>query len=212
MRGVVLVFATLLVARVASAQSPPPEAIREGTAGQAAYDAGDFATALTHFERARSLYPDPILTYNVARCHDRLGHPREAVEAYRAYLSQAGDLSDADRREVDDAIRRNEALAAPEPTPGAGTAAPATSPPAETGESGLGWPFYTAAGVAAVGAIGAVVFNFVALSEQRSVGCGTFDDWAACDTANTYTTATLVLGGVALAAAGVATVLWLMDE
>src|SRR5437660_1352841 len=68
--------------------------------GAAAYAAHDYARALDRFEAARRLKPLPAFDYNIARCHDRLGHAREAVDGYQRYL----DTGPADAAEVRDRV------------------------------------------------------------------------------------------------------------
>jgi tetratricopeptide (TPR) repeat protein len=55
-------------------------------AGQARYRAGRFAEALEAFSAAQALRPHPSVTFNLARCHDRLGNLARALRAYREYL------------------------------------------------------------------------------------------------------------------------------
>jgi tetratricopeptide (TPR) repeat protein len=63
--------------------------------GVAAYGAHDYAHALDKFEEARRLKPLPAFDFNIARCHDRLGHAQPALDAYQRYLAAAPDAPDA---------------------------------------------------------------------------------------------------------------------
>jgi hypothetical protein len=54
--------------------------------GLALYDARDYRSALSEFEAARQTHPAPELTFNIARCHDRLEERRAAAEGYEEYL------------------------------------------------------------------------------------------------------------------------------
>jgi tetratricopeptide (TPR) repeat protein len=85
------VFLALLLPCLAGADElPDPDtemAQRLFNEGAAAYDAHDYARALERFEAARRLKPLPAFDYNIARCHDRLGHPREAIDSYQRYLA-----------------------------------------------------------------------------------------------------------------------------
>lgn len=69
--------------------------------GRAMYEREDYAGALDEFTAANAIAPLPELEYNIARCHDRLDHPAEAIAAYRRYLAtprKAGDeRADAER-------------------------------------------------------------------------------------------------------------------
>lgn len=53
---------------------------------KAAYRGGRFAAAIVAFRAAGRLRPSPLLTFNIARCHEKLGHARAAIGAYRRYL------------------------------------------------------------------------------------------------------------------------------
>jgi hypothetical protein len=57
--------------------------------GAAAYEAHDYVHALERMEAARALHPAPQLDYNIARCHDRLGHDAPALSEYERYVAQA---------------------------------------------------------------------------------------------------------------------------
>ncbi|MGE0789981.1 MAG: tol-pal system YbgF family protein [Sandaracinaceae bacterium] len=63
-------------------------------AGEAAYANGEFDAALAYFRRCYELTHDPDVLYNVATVEDRLRHDEEALEAYRAYLSERPDTPD----------------------------------------------------------------------------------------------------------------------
>jgi tetratricopeptide (TPR) repeat protein len=59
------------------------------------YDAGRFAEALAELEAARSAAPLPELDYNIGRCHERLGHRQEAIDAYERFLAGKPEDDDA---------------------------------------------------------------------------------------------------------------------
>lgn len=46
------------------------------------FEAHDYAGALRHFELAHAHYPHPAMQYNIAHCHEELGHRAEACTAY----------------------------------------------------------------------------------------------------------------------------------
>lgn len=50
--------------------------------GLSAFKVPDYPRALTNFEAAYALIPDPVLLLNIGRAHYRLGHPDKAVEYY----------------------------------------------------------------------------------------------------------------------------------
>jgi tetratricopeptide (TPR) repeat protein len=127
--AMVLLLATVAAVPVARAAPPegetPPvaspsedenkEAARdEVRAASTAFQAGDYQTAIDHYEAAMALRPAPKLHYNIAVCHQRLSlsadTPEErtrqrdlAIERYNAYLEQNPQAED--RLEVAQTIR-----------------------------------------------------------------------------------------------------------
>ena len=82
--------------------------------GSEAFSAGDYATALRHYEAAMAILPAPKLHYNIGVCHQRLSLAAEtpeartlerdlAIESYNAYLEQNPQADD--RLEVAETIR-----------------------------------------------------------------------------------------------------------
>ena len=65
-------------------------------AGSQHYNLGEFQQALDSFKEAYRNYEDPSFLYNIAQCERQLGHKREAVREYRAYLNNS---ENADNRE-----------------------------------------------------------------------------------------------------------------
>ncbi len=57
--------------------------------GTSAFRAGMYHDARVSFERAYSLYPEPVLLFNIASCHRRAGDARSAIAAYRRFLDAA---------------------------------------------------------------------------------------------------------------------------
>src|SRR5690554_5772885 len=68
-------------------------------AGQAAFDAGDFDTALANFQKAYALFPHPDLKYRIARCHEYLGELPEAIAAYQFFLDATPQAEERGRIE-----------------------------------------------------------------------------------------------------------------
>jgi len=60
-------------------------------AGNGAYADGEFEKALPFFERAYEILPKPVIHFKMAVCHERAGHPDEALRFYRRYLEQRPD-------------------------------------------------------------------------------------------------------------------------
>ncbi len=94
-----------------------PAASRSVLAGRAAFDRGDYAGAIVHFEAAMALRPAPKLHYNLGVCHMRLHrqagergdaaaesrHAAAAIESLNTYLRARPDADD--RVEVEDMVR-----------------------------------------------------------------------------------------------------------
>lgn len=70
---------------------------------RAAFDAGDYETALSRFRQAYELSPRPQLLYNIAATLDRLRRDVEAVAALRAFLEASPETPD--RVEIEARIR-----------------------------------------------------------------------------------------------------------
>jgi tetratricopeptide (TPR) repeat protein len=95
--------------------------------GKQLFDAGDYRGAMAEFATADKLAPSPLLEFNIALCHERLGEKAEAVRRYRQYLDRVPDAQN--RTQVEQKIHQLEsemkADSAPPP--------PATVPPPSTG-------------------------------------------------------------------------------
>jgi hypothetical protein len=79
-----------------------------------AFDTGDYALALAHFQAAMDLRPAPKLYYNIAVCHQRLSlqtddpeartrHREQAIDNYNLYLEHNPEAED--RRDVAAIVR-----------------------------------------------------------------------------------------------------------
>jgi len=86
--------------------------------GKQAFDEGRFERALKYFKDAYDLSRRAQLQFNIGTVLDRLRRDREAVSAYRSYLTQTPNA--ANRAPVEERIRLLEdALAKSEPPPAA---------------------------------------------------------------------------------------------
>mgnify|MGYP006201645631 CR=1 FL=1 len=64
----------------------------------------DYTSALSHYFASNRLAPNQNVTFNIARCYDRLERP---VEAYRYYARyRAVVVKEADIKAADDAMER----------------------------------------------------------------------------------------------------------
>jgi hypothetical protein len=79
------------LAGTANLQASSTSAAREFDDAVAAFERGEFARALAGFEAAYRESPHPIVAFNLARVHERVGHQRSAVRYYLAFLD--GDTS-----------------------------------------------------------------------------------------------------------------------
>ncbi len=117
MRRTVLLVALLFVARATfAAPDPREQAKKHYAAGEARWKAGNYRGAIIEFTAADELAPSPVLSYNVALCHDKLGQREDAVRHYREYLSRWPEAPN--RAEVEARIAAL-AVAVPEPAPAA---------------------------------------------------------------------------------------------
>src|SRR5438045_3420761 len=65
------------------------EARRHFENGTRLYAKGQLVDALSEFEQANALKPDPALLYDLAQTHRSLGHDATALTFYRAFLDAA---------------------------------------------------------------------------------------------------------------------------
>jgi tetratricopeptide (TPR) repeat protein len=81
-------------------------------AGVAAYEEGRFRDAIARFKEADQLSPSPLLSFNIAKVHDRMADNPSALASYRDYLRRlpTAENSDAVRKriqELEQALRAN---------------------------------------------------------------------------------------------------------
>jgi tetratricopeptide (TPR) repeat protein len=96
-------------------------------AGSAAYEAGDFTTAIQEWKAAQLLRPAPLLDFNIGLAYERLGRQNAACKYYRRYLEQVPQAPE--RAEIEARLHCGEAQAATPP----GGAPPAAIPPGAPG-------------------------------------------------------------------------------
>lgn len=70
----------------------------------AAFEAGEYQTALGHFRAGYDLVALHELRFNIAMCYERLARPREAAAEYEALIDSS--LSDTARRRARQAVER----------------------------------------------------------------------------------------------------------
>jgi len=64
--------------------------------GSQHYNLGEFQQALDAFKEAYRNYEDASFLFNIAQCERQLGHKREAVREYRAYLNNSENAPNRD--------------------------------------------------------------------------------------------------------------------
>jgi hypothetical protein len=117
LRAVWVLAALLLVGGSASAQKTARdlEAKRHFEDGTNAFNLGDFPTAITEYKAAYKLKPEPVLLYNLGQAC-RLGNDlQQAIFFYRSYLRNSPNA--ANRREVEERIRKLEVQIAEQKSP-----------------------------------------------------------------------------------------------
>jgi tetratricopeptide (TPR) repeat protein len=135
-RFVLTLALVVLCARVASADDRA-RARTAFRAGSQHYNLGEFQQALDSFKEAYRRVEDPSFLFNIAQCERQLGHKREAVREYRAYLNNADNAGNREavketiaqlqkELDADDERARDAARPAIAPPPAIVT------PPAET--------------------------------------------------------------------------------
>lgn len=72
------------------AQADEAEARAHLKKGVELFQSSEPAAALEEFEAADKAHHSPAITYNIARAHEALGHAHSAINAYEAYISEAG--------------------------------------------------------------------------------------------------------------------------
>jgi Flp pilus assembly protein TadD len=100
-----ITLALVVFAPRAFAQETPPTATSTASdkgsqarafaeQGKAFYKQGKYIEALGEFKKAHELTPTPALTYNIARCHERLSQWQEAIAMYDRYAKETTDPRD----------------------------------------------------------------------------------------------------------------------
>jgi hypothetical protein len=131
-RVAVLAALAILVVPVAARTAradDTAEARQHYSKGKQLFDAGDYRGAMAEFATADKLAPSPLLEFNIALCHERLGEKAEAVRRYRLYLDRVPDAQN--RTQVEQKIHQLESEMKAESAPPPSAAAPPPTGPAE---------------------------------------------------------------------------------
>jgi tetratricopeptide (TPR) repeat protein len=122
-------FAVLILpARLLGATPEETARSREhNAAARIHYDLKEYEPALQEFKDAYRSVLDPVFLFNIAQCHWKLGHEREAVDFYRNYLRRAPNAPN--RPEVERRVQELEASLKARPAPAPQPAMPEPPPP-----------------------------------------------------------------------------------
>lgn len=112
------------------------EAERLFKQGEDRYGRGDYAGAIGAFERSYQLSKEPLLFWNLANAHERLGHLEKALDYYRRWRAVApAEEHDLIDQRIENLERRIEAAKAAEAPKGAGKGAKASGAGAGAGDA-----------------------------------------------------------------------------
>jgi iron complex outermembrane receptor protein len=166
----ILLFISLFigasVVSVSAVADERSDARKHYSAGMVHYNLREYSAAADEFQAAYRLVPDPSFLYNLAQTHRLMGHERDALYFYQAYLRARPEAEN--RADVDERIAKlKESIAAHNAEP-SGPQKPVisegttTSPASTTNAVTAGapprktplykkWWLWTAVGVVAVG-------------------------------------------------------------
>jgi hypothetical protein len=120
----------LMLSTAHAQTSSMDEAKAAFAAGKAAFERGDYETALAQYQRANLLVPAPSLSYNIGTTFEHLGRYRDAALAFERYLEQAGPPQSDDDQKFQDNLRARAAADRKRAEKTATPTAPASAPPA----------------------------------------------------------------------------------
>lgn len=117
MKRIAVATAALALAASSAAAEPNPDASAIAEQGFDAYDRGDYAAAITFFERANEIAPAPGLLFNIAQSYRKLGSAgcEPALGHYRRYATALEDSGAAVPEAVRARIVEMSECAAPKP-------------------------------------------------------------------------------------------------
>ena len=87
-----LLFAALVLGSASPARADDiADARKHFAEGVKRYQDGDYEGARFLFQQANTEHHAAAIVYNIARAEERLAHPQAAVDAYDAYIAEAGE-------------------------------------------------------------------------------------------------------------------------
>jgi tetratricopeptide (TPR) repeat protein len=84
--------------------APIDDAKKAFAEGKAAFERGDYETALQAYQKANTILPAPNLYYNIGATYERLGRYQEAALAFDEYFKLAGAPQNDEEREFQDKL------------------------------------------------------------------------------------------------------------
>jgi hypothetical protein len=103
--AVVLLFAATTLTSSAAVAAPIDDAKKAFAEGKAAFERGDYESALSSYQRANMILPAPNLYYNIGATYERLGRYQEAALAFDKYFEMTGTPTTDDERAFQDKLR-----------------------------------------------------------------------------------------------------------
>jgi hypothetical protein len=85
--------------------APIDDAKKAFAEGKAAFERGDYETALNAYQRANTILPAPNLYYNIGATYERLGRYQEAALAFDKFFEMAGAPTTDDDKEFQAKLR-----------------------------------------------------------------------------------------------------------
>jgi hypothetical protein len=93
-------------AQTSSSEGPKARATALTRDGARAYQAGNYAAALTRFQEAYAVFPSPRLLFNLGQCYGRVDRYVEATESYERFLASAGNAPASARTEAERSLEQ----------------------------------------------------------------------------------------------------------
>jgi len=85
--------------------APIDDAKKAFAEGKAAYERGDYETALAAYQRANTILPAPNLYYNIGATYERLGKFQEAALAFDKFFEMAGAPTTDEDKDFQEKLR-----------------------------------------------------------------------------------------------------------
>jgi len=182
----------LVLFALGSTASAAPSAESLYTEGQAAYDRGDYATAIARWQASFDVSGATALLFNVAQAERLSGDCPRALATYRKFIAADPDPSSEQHKLAEDlerelAAKCVEPTPAPPPEPASGPGLDAAAHPTSTGDHEPEHPTSAlrVAGIATGGAgIALLVTGLVVGTHANALGgevtgaCATSCDWS----------------------------------